>query len=76
MDWRGHSGSRGTNLMASAGILREGVAGQITVTETGMWVDSTMTRDVELPGAGNCLWRRKERCLNDALGGCWSHSLT
>lgn len=43
MDWRGYSGSRGTNLMASAGILRDGVAGQITVTEMGMWVDSTMT---------------------------------
>lgn len=56
MDWRGHSGSRGTNLMASVGILiRDGVAGQITVTKMGMWVDSTMTRDVELPRAGNCL---------------------
>lgn len=33
---RGHSGSRGTNLMASAGIMiRDEMAGQITVTEMG-----------------------------------------
>lgn len=50
MDWRGQSGSREANLMASAAILiRDGVAGSITdITEMGMWIDSGATRDAEV----------------------------
>ena len=75
MDWRGHNGSREANLMASAAILiRDGMAGQITVTEMGMWIDSKVARDIELSGPGDCLWRRKHDALT--FRGCSNHSLT
>ena len=32
----------------------------------GMQTDSEAMRAVELSGPGICLWRREERCLNDA----------